>query len=73
MQYIKKLIHIKDAGRFHQNTVVSAHTHSNEFCFKAAPVTVCVTPACHHFQSAVLSKNILKQHCIHVYSTEIIF
>ncbi|CCY97405.1 unknown [Ruminococcus sp. CAG:17] len=73
MEGVKKLIHIKDSGWFHDHTVITAHSHGDQFCLKSTSVTVRVTSTRNHLQLTVVSHQILKQHHIHIYCPEIIF
>ena len=63
---------LQDLGWFHDHTVITAHSHGDQFCLKSTSVTVCVTSTRNHLQLTVVSHQILKQHHIHIHSPVII-
>ena len=73
MKGVKELIHIKDSGWFYDDTVVTAHSHSDQLRLKSPSVTVRITTAGNHLQLTVVTHQILKQHHIHIHCPEIIF
>ena len=58
MQGIKKFVHIEDAGRLDQDTVIAAHSHGNQLRLESPAVAVTVAAARYHFQLAVIAAQI---------------
>jgi len=73
MKCIKEIIYIEDSGRFDQNSVVTTHSHCDQFCFETSSVTVFIAATGHHFQLTVLTFQLTKKHHIHIDGSEIIF
>ena len=62
MKCIKEIIYIEDSGRFDQNSVVTTHSHCDQFCFETSSVTVFIAATGYHFQLTVLTFQLTKKH-----------
>ena len=54
MKCVKKLVHIVDPGRLHDHTVISAHSHGDQFGLKTSPVRVSITATRYHLKFTVI-------------------
>ena len=71
-QHIEELIHVKNAAGFHQNPVEAAHRHGDELGAHPALVGVAVAPAADGLDLAPLAQQVLHQHGVYVYRTEVV-
>ena len=59
IQGIKKLVHIKNAGRFYDDPIKVLHAQRNQLSFEPPLVAARITAAGNHFQLTVLALQVL--------------
>ena len=72
VQRVKELIHIVNPRRFHENAVVAAHAHRDQFCAEPSAVCLFVASAGNHLQLALIAAQLLQKQHIHIDCPKII-
>ena len=69
---VKKFVYIINPGRFNNYSVISAHSHCDQFCPETSSVRFFVAPTGNHFKLTVISHQVLQKKHIYIYRTKII-
>ena len=72
MKNVKKFVYIINPGRFNNYSVISAHSHCDQFRPETPPVRLFVAPTGNHFKLTVISHQVLQKKHIYIYRTKII-